>query len=459
MRTATMGARPALLAASTAVAVATLIAGGLDLLPTSADQPAKAAPAAPSGDASVAEVQARPAPGRATLTALLGTDLRWGAKVPVPFGCAVATPVISAEAGAVTAHVFGAGLGRAAMDQLARCGTPTTVNGADAVTIKLEGGRLTGWTRGDVLLTLVTTSVPGQGATDLDTALVAALADCADLAPTSADATRNPTQAGYAPFTRDLTVAIPVVAGAPDLGTGPATVPAPEPRRTTLPAGLAGPLLPDSVTPPVAPSWPGPQRLTQAVVVPVDDVTGPGCGWAFTGSVAPAVDTEAIGAATAAATVAAKSSLTTTQTAWLTAATAYPAALEAYTAELTAWTAYVDQVTTALASWKTQAVLVAAHEAAIAQVDTETTARNAFLAAQDSARQTYTAQVAACVAPLVPVPDPTSSPVSNPAPTPTVTAPAAPRTGCPAVRPGVLDQAPPVVSPPPPAPALWGPGA
>lgn len=445
----TLGASPAILVTTAAVALTSMFTGVLGLLPGDTAEDSTAPVLAPQTGAvgSSSALLARSAPARDVIVELLGPDPRWGAVVPVGFGCSLAAPVLSAEADGVSVHVFGPGLGGAVADQVADCGDAARVAGTDATVIRADSGRVTAWTRGDVLVTVASAGPAESTITELDARLVRALEGvCADLEPARADARRNPTQGGYAQYTETRTVTVDPVTAAPDVGPGPAQPAAPPPTRLEMPAGLAGPLLPDPPERPTPPTWPGEQPASVELTVPAVDTTGPGCGWTFTGAVAPEVDETALRAQAAQLTADARTALKSEQDTWLAAATAYAPALEAYTAALTHWDAYLAQAAAVTGSWDQQADLLAGYEQALAAYETAQTTLDVFLAEQAAARTAYETAVAECEAQGDPV-----APEPGALPTPT---------GCPTapVRPAILDETPPTVPVKPTPPDLWQPG-
>lgn len=202
------------------------------------------------------------------------------------------------------------------------------------------------WSRGDVLVTVTAATADGQHTPDrdlvaaavaaVDGAVLAALAPvCPDLAPTAADATRNPAWPGYTGRRDPLAVTVPPVPPVPDpAAPDPARVvpqvpdPAPVPDLAPLlprpqgdqpgpqgedeagdpwdgaargpapvlvdPAAFApAPQVGDPGREPVRPTAP----TTVTFHVPAPDPDGPGCGWAFTGQDAPGVDVDELAAA------------------------------------------------------------------------------------------------------------------------------------------------------------------
>lgn len=432
---------------ASAVALTSAFASVVGLLPGAGQQTATTPDLAPQTGL-VAEPADRTAPhagpARDVVVNLLGDQPRWGAVIPVGFGCTLPAPTLTAETGGVSVHVFGPGMGGVVADALASCGTRARLGEVPAVTIPTDTGRLTAWTRGDVLVTLVTADAPGAAAADLDARLLAALEPvCVDLEPDAEAVTRNPTQGSYAPYTEQMIVSAPEPADAPDVGAAPAPVAPADPGRPAVPQGLAGPPLPEPVARPTAPAWPGPVPLVADVTVPAVDRDGPGCGWAFTGAVPPAADADAIRAQKTQAMADARSQLVADQAAWMAAAVDYPAALATYQVELAGWQAYVTAHTAVTGAWAEQSRALAAYEQARAAYDAAVTEREQFLADQSAAQDAYDRAVARCTASQ----DPGAEPGAGGRP---------PR-GCatPPERPAILDQPTPPVPAVPAPPVLW----
>lgn len=216
-----------------------------------------------------------------------------------------------------------------------------TVHGGTSPTLTLAA-----WSRGDVVVVVTyaaraasARTVTGAALDELRgvTAHVDATLDtllrpvCVDLAPSAADALRNPGHQGYTPYSQTRTITVtdaPKVATPTRPAAGPALplpvaqpVPALAPVKAltvdqwtdrnndgkldtaaplTSAPRLDAPVLVDptaftatstvTTDPGAAPARPaaGPRELTYQVQVA--DPDGPGCGWAFTGATAPAVD-------------------------------------------------------------------------------------------------------------------------------------------------------------------------
>lgn len=444
---ATLGALPAILTATLAVGSAAMLAAVLTASDSDAAHTLTTPELAPRpGVVAASTITPDPAPARDVITELLPNP-RWGATVPVPFGCQVTAPMLSAQDGPVSVHVFSAGLGQVVADQVAQCGTPTGVGSTNATRLGVDGGTVTAWTRGDVLVTLTSPGPPGVGADQLDAALLDTLGGtCANLTPSLVDATRNPTRPDYAPYTQVLTLTTNPTPGAPDVGDE-LPAPAPAPATVGVPDGVAGPPVPDPVPEPAPPSWPGPEPLTIKVVVPAADITGPGCGWAFTDSVPPPVDLDAVQVKADALRQAAADQLTSRQQTWLTDAQQYTDELVEYVPALQAWTDYVTAVDDVHQAWSRQAAELDAYRADLATWQAAQDAAAEHLARQDEAQRDYDQTLAGCA-------EETDTGQED------ITAEHQadePSSLCDVPRPAILDQASPPVPPEPTPPVLWAP--
>lgn len=206
--------------------------------------------------------------------------------------------------------------------------------------------------KSDVLITVVvsapygtTTRTVGQTALSyLVDGLVTSLAHvCADPATSVTLATRNPTQPDYVAPTRLATLTPPSTFTAPDLTllkAQPPTVPPPPLGTvTTAPKVPVIPTVASSVT----------------VALPAPDLTGPGCGWVFTGQVAPAPPAAPDPSATQVAQ-AALTSLETQWSNWPATVTTYLAALATYNADLISYNKWQATTTTTTSTTTTTTV-------------------------------------------------------------------------------------------------------
>lgn len=251
---------------------------------------------------------------------------------------------------------YGAGLGGPAAkiltSAIASCpgrAGASPVPGTDGFVLPLPGLPAAGaalWRRGDVVVVLTGSGTdPARSmrtviAPAVDAVLTTVLAGvCSDPASSVADATRNPLSARPRPFevrTRvpsppgvrwralappaPAAVSLPAPMSHPDLapllpapasrwldtnndGVADAPPPAAEAGRGEPPVFAAPEAFPrpsvaetaPAPAPPTAPQVPAPLLVS----IPREDVTGPGCGWAFTGSRAASIDHLRIAAAAA----------------------------------------------------------------------------------------------------------------------------------------------------------------
>ncbi|MET4143984.1 hypothetical protein [Arthrobacter sp. UYCo732] len=340
--------------------------------------------------------------------------------------------------------------------------------------------------RGDVI-TYVTGSPsdPLQGlAKAFDETLSGRLAKvCVNPGSTVADATRSPwSVAGYKQFTEEAKVVIPDVA-LPSTGltaettapaappTGPAPTPAASPAATLVrvpipaprlvnrtadpmdrPSFPVAPAMPAAVPEPTEPQAPAAKATTEAELqVPASDVSGPGCGWAFTGMKPLTFDEAAATTARTALLSDARTKLESGAKAWQNSVVTYWTEYAKYTKDAEAYNAYTAKVDEVNKTWSAISDKWDAYDRAVKDRDQKITQRAAFIARQDQARKDFEAKQEQCAAPAAPAPtaspspspsptspgSPTASPSPNPSPT---TIP-----GCPAERPAILDEAAPEV--------------
>ena len=263
---------------------------------------------------------------------------------------------------AVSASVVGPGLGlrvfEARQSQASYCSgvylvsTSTTPTPQFIATLSIPGATSIVEfvaVKSDVLVTVVvsapygtTTRTVGQSALSyLVDGLATSLAQvCADPQTSTTLATRNPTQPDYVAPTRLETL------------TPPSTFTPPDPTLlTATPPTAAVPALGTVTTAPTAPVIPT-VGLSATVLVSAPDVTGPGCGWAFTGQVAATLPTTSHSSA-------AQAALTSLETEWsnwpVTVAT-YLTALATYRADLISYNHWQSTTTTSTTTTSTTAV-------------------------------------------------------------------------------------------------------
>ena len=407
-----------------------------------------------------------------------------GAGATQPYPCQLSPPV-SAVVGAyrrytsgdstvpVSVSVYPAGTGMWVMadlsDQLEGCGAdrgevravhPVSGLGVNAVSAQTPAGEAFIVRRGDVVIRATGPAAQAETVVRaLDTTLAANLGACANQVGAPGDERRNPwlDVVPYQGLLSDQGVSIPAL-GPPEAPLGVLPVPLDEPDIPVTPVELpdrpAEPVwpasLPAEVAIPKAPARPGAEPVSTIIKVPQVDTVGPGCGWTFAASTAPAVDPQAIAQRRDALVAAARSSLTSQQNEWLPRVTAYYRAWSAYELAVSSYRVYSAQVQSVTAAWDVISSQRADYQRELARYNSAVRRRDAFLADQATARSEYDAAVTACAIPLptpiVPTPS-TSATSPTPVPLPTT------RVGCPPVRPTILDELPPTIpvkpSPPP----------
>jgi hypothetical protein len=193
----------------------------------------------------------------------------------------------------------------------------------------------------------------------LDTTLKTILSPvCVNMNAAASAATRNPTMASYTPYATTITLRPPSSITPPDLSLVDGSLPS-----VTVSAG--------SVTsPPVAPVVPT-VALTTSVADQVADPTGPGCGWAFTGMVAPPF----VGASSplSALEQAALEQLETSWTQWPSVAAQYRRNLALYDARLAAYTSSTTTTTTPTSTTTTTRPVLATTTSTAVPTSTTTT--------------------------------------------------------------------------------------
>lgn len=329
------------------------------------------------------------------------------------------------------------------------------------------------WRRGDVVAILAVPQPRAAGlpilAAQVDPALATALTGvCANQASTLADAVRSPWVSrdqfiGLAsPMPVRITLSPTPVAPPGVTAVAPTWAPSPLPSLS-IPVRPADPVWPvdlpaGAVESPVAPSILRPAPSVSIVPSRLDDPTGPGCGWAFTGQSPPPFDagTEAVNAAGRVAQ--ATEDLHAQQQAWQVSVVSYWQAVNDYTNQVNAYTAYAASVREVARAWDRIAAQRQAYADAVNAYNTAAAAREQFLLDQAAAQAVYDDAVATCA-----VASPTGSPTATPtgtasgSPTATPTSPGTP--GCPPAVPAILGQLPPTVPPvptPPPDPRPSG---
>ncbi|KQP62858.1 hypothetical protein [Nocardioides sp. Leaf285] len=491
--------------------------GGDEQAATVAAGPGPVAPRLVSGERAVPAEQVVQALMDVDLPAFAGFDERTSSTLSSPslaFGCdpknglapvvASSRAFVTAEPEALavtfTARAYSAGGGASAVAALsaaalacegAAVSAASVPVGVDAVDIDSSRTATLTWRRGDVVMTVAveesgTPGDPGEYAsaiTTLDQVLAEALATtCFDPdAPVEA-ARRSPylDRDAY----RGLFTEVPVRARTPrarsaeatylgavvPLDSAPVALPAvgdlpsaPLPAPTRAPAFLPAP-----IPQPVAPVAPVAPTLVADVGRQVQDPSGPGCGWAFTGQSAPTFDQQRADTAFNASVAQTTQTLNRRWAAWQRSKTVFYAAWADYLDLVGPWVRYVEQVAEVRAAWAVVEQARSRYYAAYADWETAVAARVAFLDERDTARMTYRAEREACrTEPHEPVDPPTPDPPQDPSvdpssPTDPAEQPPAPdepdtESGpsgptapqptllCPPTRPGILDEQPPAV--------------
>lgn len=318
------------------------------------------------------------------------------------------------------------------------------------------------------------------------------------------DVSRNPfSGVAYQGFFADKKVSIEklplpkIPSGAPYTTT---PIPAPEIPVQDIQVPLepseypVWPKLPTPMEKPVMPTPPAKESPSEKNIrTKAEDTTGPGCGWAFTGSTSPAFDAAEADAFNTAADKRAKEELSAAAKKWQQDVIKYWEDYAAFKEIVPKWDAYAKQVEVVRSAWAKIETDWANYRQAKETYDANVAARDDFLARQKAAKEDYDARVAQCV-----VQDKAdaensdaerkrieanragaeaerkrleaerkriaeeqkNNPTASPSPTPTSTftpqpAPSndAPRIECPAERPLILDETAPEVGKAPTPPA------
>lgn len=323
------------------------------------------------------------------------------------------------------------------------------------------------WRRGDVLAAVTSPSANPDGlgvlAAQVDTALLATLAGrCADVGSSLADAARSPwvSRESFTGLTQPLPIAVtpsPTPLAQPDAAIVPDTyTPSPLPS-ISYPVRPYDPIwpadLPLPVGSPLAPIRPSPAPSATTVAARVDDPTGPGCGWAFTGQVRPPYDEATEASLTQARAEQAQEELVARQAQWQSDLVAWWREVPLYEQQAALFVGYADAVRLVADAWDRINQERLDYADAVAAYDAAAMARNEFLARQDAARVAYEEAVLACGSTPSPTPTPTPTDSVTPDPTPTgvpvpsftpVPDPSTPiGTGCPPEVPTILYESPP----------------
>lgn len=386
------------------------------------------------------------------------------------------TVSVSAYPAGVGAAVF-AGQKDAASDCRSASLSRVSELGVEATGITSGRTRALVVRRGDVMLSVFGQRARGAEvealASSLDTALAGLLASrCAAVDSTVADLARNPyvDLAGYRPLTSTVTVPRPDVsdvvpaerrtlAPAPQATAPPsltsisyfpdAPSPAPTAAPRSLPASLPRPSAPVE---PVAPTAAG--EVERAVV----DERGPGCGWAFTGTVAPVFDVLAANDSYVSARAEVETAMVEAWEVYQADLASYYDAWNIFVSASAEWNAYAERVNEIADQWRAIEDARRDYRAALADYDDAVEAATSWDAARASAERVYATAVTECEAaaaapPASPPAAPPASPgqpgatpstdTPQPARPPEPAVPVVPQ--CPPERPEILDEQRPVV--------------
>ena len=492
------------LLALTGVLVAVLTVGGIVLMgvPLLPRQVAAAASPTPTPSPSVDRVALLSSPAQTTVSSVLGGTaptgwtpagaLSWSGGTPFDAPCG--RPAVDAVlSGArvydlgrsqvvLTVSAYTAGSGAVAMvgwaARLTQCTNasvsvvPAAGLSSDAFVATLRSGGTAAsalfWRRGDVIAVVATASTNGSGLAGLaaaaDPLLVTALTGvCANTASTVADAARSPWVARdqFTGLTAPVTVTTaPSPTPVPPQGVTPVPVtwspsPLPSISYPIRPADPVYPLdLPTAVGSPLPPSPLAPAPVSTVVPSRLDDPIGPGCGWAFTGQVAPPYDAATEAQLAQGRVTQAVQELAAAQQAWQVSIVGYWQTAGDYQAQATAYLAYEAGVRQVAQAWDAITAQRQVYADAVTAYNLAAAARQQFLLDQSSAQTAYDQSVAACQNGITPT-DPTAP--TDPA-LPTDTAAPLPTDvpvlgGCPPPVPDILSQPgptlPPVPTPPP----------
>lgn len=231
------------------------------------------------------------------------------------------------------------------------------------------------------------------------------------------------------------------------------------------------PLLPAAVTKPTEPTSPSKEPPFQSSVKEqVEDVKGPGCGWAFTGTVSPLFKAAEAKSAADELEKAEKVKLEAESKKWQSDVLQYWKDYDGFQKQLPVWNAYVDKVNAVAAAWDAIARKWATYNANKEIWDRANDDRKNFLDRQKAATEAYNKAIDQCktqdaadkqaaedakkkAAEDAKNPQPTASPSpsptasASPSPTPTPT-----RIDCPPTKPAIIDQEAPADPGPAPVP-------
>lgn len=233
------------------------------------------------------------------------------------------------------------------------------------------------------------------------------------------------------------------------------------------------PLLPQAVPKPTEPNSPAKEPPFQSSVKEqIEDVNGPGCGWAFTGTVSPLFKADEAKSAADELEKAEKTRLAEESKKWQEAVLQYWKDYDAFKKQVPVWNSYVDNVNNVAAAWDAIARKWATYNANKEIWDNATEERKTFLERQKAASEGYAKALEQCkvqdeadkkkaeedkkkAEEEAKKPKPTASPsptaTATPSPSPSAT-PTEQRIECPPTKPVIIDQAAPADPGPAPVP-------
>jgi hypothetical protein len=308
------------------------------------------------------------------------------------------------------------------------------------VTVTRQNGRKTStvyWREGDVVFKLSggnTANLVSQAETVNKNTRKSLTEVCSDTKSSKRDASRSPWLGNYKQHSAVYTIALNAV-------------PEPQPTDLTVPyvSQLAPPLtintvtrptppgepfwpdgLPKEPATPVKPSPPGDQVTWKEVHVQAEDVTGPGCGWVFTGQTAPVYDREKTAADLETKTLAAEEWVRGKQTEWVAAMNEYYVQWAEYEKDAKKWNKYARKVTKTTAAWNVIRADQERYAAELVKYNTAVAAKGVFLTQQATAKQFYADTFVYCANRPDSTPAPTVTAPAPPKPKPSVTNPTTP---------------------------------
>ncbi|XKH58652.1 hypothetical protein LG293_16505 (plasmid) [Citricoccus nitrophenolicus] len=220
----------------------------------------------------------------------------------------------------------------------------------------------TSFRSGDVIVH-VAGAGPRAAATTLSDTLDSLLgAVCTDLDSDAADYARNPLSPDPGPWMVQTTAVIDDP-GLPQLPVGvdyrPTSIPAvglvnaEDVTPKESPSWPVWPLMPEAVEKPSVPQAPEAEPvLSKKVEVEREDLSGPGCGWAWTGQAGSTFDAGAVQLTNLGTNLAAMGELGAAAKSWQDSVAAYWKGVSEYSAKVIPWNDYVAEVQQVNAAWQ-----------------------------------------------------------------------------------------------------------